>query len=445
MHGLGTLAGEDQLKVALEGKDRIFLLVLAQEIESFIQRIHPEHGGLALHTGAESGAGVILGPSFPVIAQATSKYQRMLVYKTAEWFGLKAIPGHEMSMVIGVLGSLDHKRLANPSFRLASPDILSTALRLATLVPRPKSPPQNFRIMQRAINSEAGPSNSASHSGEDDSSVNRAKTIEEREQAYALARAKIYGSAVATDSTVLVNDRSRRSGMEESEPVPRRGVPQAWEPVYPSLYNPPQPDYHQTSFVPGPYDASQSYGYQPAQYPSYAQMPDMQPVGGYAGIPNNAQYPSGNGYQQQQYMRSMTPVGPTGYPTQPMQGDGYGQWPMNGQNQMGSMGGWGYSNMPTNQHVPMPGIPQGMQYSPNPYQPQLYNQHPGIMQPTPSRPSPYHHSSTSSSISSRSYHDGSRPHSRGSTTSTKSGASSVRLGAMFPASSGGLGLSLIHI
>lgn len=34
----------------------------------------------------------------------------MLVYKAAEWYGLKAVSGPEASMVVGVLGQLNEKR-----------------------------------------------------------------------------------------------------------------------------------------------------------------------------------------------------------------------------------------------------------------------------------------------------------------------------------------------
>lgn len=94
--GLGLLHGEEQLKNALQSKDRMFLLVLAKELEAFVAR-------------AATTASAV-GPSAQIGATPTSKFQRMLVYKAAEWYGLKAVAGPEASMVVGVLGPLDGKR-----------------------------------------------------------------------------------------------------------------------------------------------------------------------------------------------------------------------------------------------------------------------------------------------------------------------------------------------
>ncbi len=108
--GLCNLATENQLKDSLLGKDRIFLLVLAKEIEGFIARVMngetPSTDSLTISTSTLAA----LGPSFVVIAVAASKYQRMLVYKAAEWYGLKAVPGAETSMIIGIMGSLIQQR-----------------------------------------------------------------------------------------------------------------------------------------------------------------------------------------------------------------------------------------------------------------------------------------------------------------------------------------------
>ena len=93
------------------------------------------------------------------------------------------------------------------------------------------------------------------------------------------------------------------------------------------------------------------------------------------------------------------------------------------------------------QHQPMPVIQQGMQYPSYGYpQHQQQGNYGYLAQPTPMRPPPHPHSSASSSISSRSYHsyhDASRPHSRGSTTSNMSATSSVRFGSLYPANQGG--------
>lgn len=363
------------------------------------------------------------------------------------------------------------------------------------------------RAAPNSSTGEAGSSRSTSVSGEDsESGPSRAKTIEEREQAYAAARAKIYGHTETAESSVSreeidAKNRSSQGRIVVEEPdlisrhiglVSNQSNSSQWEPVYPSIYHPPQPEYQQAArqqMINPPQFQPQSsnYAYQPMPFTSYAQMPDMQSMGGFSGTqPSGIMAPNGNQFvtspqlvfpqhgpqyamqaSQLQYTnRSMTPVGSNGFNHVAQQPNAYGQnWqgeypgppkpnPKNPQSHMAlqtaPMGGQWYGNTAgniSNQHVPMPGIPQGMAYPQYGYPPkpqmstpiQNYQNHPqphpGLMQPTPTRPSPHHHSSTSSSISSRSYQDGSRPHSRGSTTSTRSGASSVRLGAMYPVGS----------
>lgn len=112
--GYGALDGESQLKLALAGKDRMFLLVLSKEIEAFISRLP----GGGLQTAAEIVPGgttsnsvlAMLGASTLIGAVPTSKFQRMLVYKAAEWYGLKACQGIEQRMIVGVLGTFMDKR-----------------------------------------------------------------------------------------------------------------------------------------------------------------------------------------------------------------------------------------------------------------------------------------------------------------------------------------------
>lgn len=110
--GLGLLQGEEQLRNALQSKDRMFLLVLAKELEAFLARaaagaVPPVPPAASTSTLAALAA---LAPSAPIAAVPTSKFQRMLVYKAAEWYGLKAVSGPEASMVVGVLGQLNEKR-----------------------------------------------------------------------------------------------------------------------------------------------------------------------------------------------------------------------------------------------------------------------------------------------------------------------------------------------
>jgi hypothetical protein len=48
--------------------------------------------------------------SMVISSHVSSSFQRMLVYKAAEWYGLKAFHNPEASMVIGLIGELDEKR-----------------------------------------------------------------------------------------------------------------------------------------------------------------------------------------------------------------------------------------------------------------------------------------------------------------------------------------------
>lgn len=309
------------------------------------------------------------------------------------------------------------------------------------------------------------------------------KTLEEKQAEYALARQRIYGDQ---DGSVVgsldergegdeaeIRGRTARRYHDEPDPVPRHpfgdpvAVVPAFQPVYPSLYHPPKPEQQHPLVVP-PVDqyGGSNFAFPPngIQHPAYSMQPmpvtngylDQMPAG-YAGnfqpgramypthqpygdhnMPPNSAYisqPPPSAYANQQWQHGISgnenvssapQYHPNFLPSQvsmpPMATNGYGWGYPSGMSQMMGSG------------QPMPMIPQGMQ----PYQPPyLYPPHqgmyPSLVQPTPMRPNPYPHSSSASSISSRSYHDGSRPHSRGSTTSTRSAASSVRLGAMFPA------------
>lgn len=301
---------------------------------------------------------------------------------------------------------------------------------------------QRFKIMRREAPSSAGDEDGASRatsvSGEDagpESAGTRGKTLEERTLAYALARKRIIGDEHIRDDDTTSSagqPRSRQNSRfgdeeEELDPVPRRAFPE-YEYVYPSLYHPQDsqsPTVAAPPSVPQPPMGSAQYG--------YGAMPPYQ---GYMG--QGMGYPNQQQYQMPQFQNSAQ------YPGQMPMG-GYGQpWPqqmgpapgmMGGQMPMMHMGGQGWyppdMSMAPSQPNMMPIIPQGMPYAPN----FAYQQQPPLLaQPTPMRPGIDPLSSTASSISSRSYQDAhSRPHSRGSTTSTRSAASSVRLGAMYPA------------
>lgn len=349
----------------------------------------------------------------------------------------------------------------------------STTLRLADLVPAAPSPTQKFRIMQRTPALGERPDSASSsdmQSNTADARANRWKTLEEREAAYAAAREKIYGKGGDAEESAAISktegeppSRAAAALEDDIDPVPRRRYPAGaqFEVVYPSLYHPPKGS-HTPSPAPGMADQYQQnlYGYQ--QTMGYAYQMDMNsyplagqmPGGGYTHPPPQQAQPQ-QGYAMQSYMDSqynMSQQQQQIYPVpgwqQPQRGGAYPQMTPNQQYSLMQAaqqnGQWQYQQM-VNQ--PMPMIPQGMQYpagpafgypSSQPLQPlqRPAAMYPSLVQPSPQRPGPQPHSSASSSISSQSYQDGSRPHSRGSTTSTRSAASSVRLGAMYPAAQG---------
>ncbi|WWC89251.1 uncharacterized protein L201_004171 [Kwoniella dendrophila CBS 6074] len=484
--GFGNLQSEEQLKVALQSKDRMFLLVLSKEFEAFINKLTngqiPHISNYTSQTPTISTSLMAaLGSSMNIGVTPTSKFQRMLVYKTAEWYGLKAVPNQDGGMIIGVLGDFNEK---------------SSSLKLSELVPAApssNSQTQKFRIMQRAPAQSASGSSSPA---EGSSSGPKWKTLEEREAAYAAAREKIYGKSGESEDNVEIGLERVEVGEQpqvvddEVDPVPRQ-LYQQYEVVYPSLYHPPKPepdvpppinDSPTNPNVPNQYQLQpNAYGYQ-SSYPPYPQQMDSNSYSmmsqGYPpnqSISSQQSYPtymdgSQNGYMIPQQNGYPVPVGwpqghiqqNSGYPGQiiPPNQQPYGIVPM----QQQSSQGWQYHGQmmpvpPQPSQQPMPMIPQGVPYPtsygyspiqptpqfpqhpqplppPPPIPPYRQGSYPPLAQPTPMRPAMQPHSSASSSISSRSYQDGSRPHSRGSTTSTRSAASSVRLGAMYPATQG---------
>ncbi|WVO16141.1 hypothetical protein L204_103811 [Cryptococcus depauperatus] len=463
--GLGSLQGEGQLKSSLQSKDRMFMLVIAKEFEVFISRVASGQIPAAPQPAtqcATTSTMAALGPSAPISATPSSKFQRMLVYKMAEWYGLKAVPGPDGTMIVGVLGTFKDK---------------STALRLADLVPATatSSPAQKFKIMQRTpISTDLSDSSLSSVLSSTESRLSKWKTLEEREAAYAAAREKIYGKNEDSDCSILAKSeeelpsRAAAALEDDIEPVPRRRYPNnnSYDLVYPSLYHPPKGS-HSTSPTPNTSDQygqqGQPYIYQPDINYSYHQV-DMNgypmpgpmmnsyqqgvPTQGYS-LPQQS-YTDGQYSMSQQAYTMPTWHQPSGqYPPPIIQNQQYEGGIQNDTSQVQQGGQWQYQPM---MNQPMPMIPQGMPYPPAPaygYSQQPQSQppmmmmqqqrsgvYPPLVQPTPQRPQPQPHSSASSSISSRSYQDGSRPHSRGSTTSTKSATSSVRLGAIYPAGQG---------
>jgi hypothetical protein len=325
------------------------------------------------------------------------------------------------------------------------------------LVPEATAPhTQQFRIMQRrnapssAGGDDDGVSRGTSVSGEDgtESSGTRGKTLEERTLAYALARKRIIGDDehrdVDDNASSASQSRSRQASRDddnELDPVPRRSYPAPdFEYVYPSLYHPAQesqsagPAVQQQQVPPPPINSGAPYGFA-GMTPAYQ---------GY--MAQGMGYPDQRQYQMPAYPNApygshgQAAMGAYGQPWQQPMGPGPGgmmnmnpNGPMPGV-MMPMVGGQGWyppdMGMAPNM---MPIIPQGMPYAPN-YGAYPQPGGPPLAHPTPMRPGIDPLSSTASSISSRSYQDvHSRPHSRGSTTSTRSAASSVRLGAIYPA------------
>lgn len=110
--GFGSLHAEEEIKKALSAKDRLFVLMLGKEFEAFIGRVARGEITSRVPTSQASASTSLmdsLGPSKRIDVTAISKYQRMLTYKLAEWYGLRVVPGVEGSMVVGVLGALEEK------------------------------------------------------------------------------------------------------------------------------------------------------------------------------------------------------------------------------------------------------------------------------------------------------------------------------------------------
>jgi hypothetical protein len=347
----------------------------------------------------------------------------------------------------------------------------SLSLRLADLAPREDAPAPapKIKIMQRSQQpSSAGSASNSSRPGsvvpEDSTSEagsSRVKTLEERAEAYAKARQRIYGHIDDPDPepeppapvpvSTLVNGRQGQTTMDDFETVSRDPAQRVMEVSYPPYTH---AGYTQYGYSHGHGNGQQQvpmpYGYNQAIHPQMNQPTGHQ---GYVNQNPQTQYnmagPSYMGpmYGHQPSIPAPSQSNPYAAPGQwvPIQQLNYHQMPPNN----GIPMQWvphpgGQMQTIQHQHQPMPPIPQGMQYPAysSGYPPQ--QQHQGnygyLAQPTPTRPAPHPHSSASSSISSRSYHsyhDASRPHSRGSTTSNMSATSSVRFGSLYPANQGG--------
>jgi hypothetical protein len=108
--GFGSLHAEDELKKALSGKGRMFVLMLGKEFEAFVGRVwRGEYMARVTLSLPATSSGIELAPSKKIDAAASSKYHRMLTYKLAEWYGLRSVLGGDNSMVVGVVGLLDER------------------------------------------------------------------------------------------------------------------------------------------------------------------------------------------------------------------------------------------------------------------------------------------------------------------------------------------------
>lgn len=337
-------------------------------------------------------------------------------------------------------------------------------------------------ISASTANGNGGISRSTSVSGDglEGTAERKTMTIEEREREYAKVRMRIFqsGDGEARDDVSsnsgsikgkekdlgegeLAPERGRQQRAElrgesedEEDPISRHAyTAKGWEePIFASVYYqtappapasvassssasvppssvhghsiPPTPAYGRANYgpmPPGPYGQfgiegpGPQYGLQtptqqpyqlPRTHPHHAYPPGGRQQAWEAGGPLAMHYHSQ--HQQQGYYSEQQPQegwGPQGYYLPQQESYGYGP----------------------------PPIPNYQGYPPNGYA------SPGVLtSPIPMRPSNYHHYSTasSSSISSRSV-DGSRPHSRGSTTSSRSGG--ARMGAIYPAGAPGPG------
>jgi hypothetical protein len=416
------------LKISLQTKDRIFVVMLSNEIEAFIQRCLKGETIQEAQTAAALPGGSVFAifeshPTIKIQSKDTSRYQRMLVYKAAEWYGVKAVSGPDNVIYMGLIEAVQEKRYVLSVSLLTN----SASLKLATLVPGRETTPQKFKIMKRSQNTDQ--TRSISADGGEGGPTSR-KTLEQREAEYAAERERIYGPTQSEPEEVIDRPVTRHVE-EEIDPVSRYayGI-DSYEPIYASLYHNPAQDMQVGPQI----NPSNGVYYQAVPYPGYQMVgPGMQ----YAGYGNGVPMYTQQAFDQHGNPIMLVPQQMNGYAapmwqTQPM---GTGEAVSQGQMMVpAQMGGNGWSNPGQlyqsggHRQVSTSTMPQ--QYQPG------YPTYPGLVHPQPTRPHPHaqqSHSSTSSSMSSHGHHNTSRPHSRGSTTSTRSAASSALFGQMHPA------------
>lgn len=89
--------------------------MLSNEIEAFIQRCLKGENIQDAQVAAVLPGGSVFAifgenPTIRIQSKDTSKYQRMLVYKAAEWYGVKAVSGPDNVIYMGLIEAVQEKR-----------------------------------------------------------------------------------------------------------------------------------------------------------------------------------------------------------------------------------------------------------------------------------------------------------------------------------------------
>lgn len=77
-------------------------------MEAFIGRVVNEEQQPFVAPPGASALSVYTMAS-PLATTLTSKFQRMLVYKAAEWYGLRGISGPDGVIYVGITGTMNEK------------------------------------------------------------------------------------------------------------------------------------------------------------------------------------------------------------------------------------------------------------------------------------------------------------------------------------------------
>lgn len=89
--------------------------MVSTEIETFLHRCNEgETSEEAQAVISQPGGAPLVAygnyPTFKLQVQGTSNFQRMLAYKVAEWYGIKAISGPSNAIFVGLIAPLLEKR-----------------------------------------------------------------------------------------------------------------------------------------------------------------------------------------------------------------------------------------------------------------------------------------------------------------------------------------------